>query len=90
MTVRFGLGAAAVAFAAPLILTTISAQAEVGPTPPPRTEQYVCKTLQSHPGSRIGARRVCVLRTDWEARQQHDQDHLRQVQYDALLVTNHR
>lgn len=90
MITKLGLGAVAAMIAAPLMVVSVPVQAETGPAGPHRTEQYVCKTLQSHPGSRIGARKVCVARTDWEARQQHDQDRLRQVQYDALLVTNHR
>lgn len=52
-----------------------------------RNTEVVCKTVSVNPGSRIGERKVCLTRAEWEARRQRDQDSLVHSQDNGLLAT---
>lgn len=77
------------AFGLVATLLAVPAMAEVQSQPeqPNPNAEYVCKTVSTNPGSRIGERKVCLTRAEWDARRQRDRDSLVHSQDNGLLAT---
>lgn len=64
-----------------------AAESASSPAAQDRNTEIVCKSVASEPGSRIGVRKVCMTRADWERKRQHDQQGLVHSQDNGLLAT---
>lgn len=71
-----------------LLLAAVPAAAETTAQPEPqnRDSEIICKTTAADPGSRIGVRKVCMTRGEWERKRQRDQAGLVQTQQNGLLA----
>lgn len=73
--------------AAAAFLVSTSAFAADDATAPAASDrnEVVCKSLAPNTGTRLGARKTCLTRAEWEERTQRDQEHVRQTQGTGLM-----
>lgn len=59
-------------------------QTAVQPTQPTTDNPMMCKTEQAATGSRIGVRKICMTRSEWQAQEQGDRSTVDQAQSSSL------
>jgi hypothetical protein len=69
------------------LLAVPAVAAETQPVAQDRNTEVICKDVATEPGSRLGIRKVCLPRAEWERRRQRDADRLTQSQDNGLLAT---
>lgn len=76
----------AVAAAAAFLFSTSAFAADEAAAPSANDRnEVVCKSLAPNTGTRLGARKTCLTRAEWEQRMQRDQEHVRQSQDTGLM-----
>lgn len=75
----------ALAAAAAFVLTVPALAADEDQSATAERNEVVCKTLAANTGTRLGARKICMTRAEWDARRRADQENVQRVQSTGLM-----